>query len=71
MSKETNRVLANASGTPLCDVVVIGVRPNGELYIDHSGTTIASLMLHLRLAEREVLNAWEAGVNMLREEQAA
>ena len=71
MSEATTKVLATAAGTPLCDVVVIGVKPSGELYIDWTGSTLASLLLFLRLAEREAINAWEAGVDLHRREKAA
>lgn len=64
MSEATTRILASATGTPLCDVVVIGVKPGGDLYIDWTGTTLASLLLFLKLAEREAMNAWDAGVDL-------
>lgn len=71
MSIATTKVLANAAGTPLCDVVVIGVKPGGDLYIDWTGSTLASLLLFLRLAEREAMDAWDAGVDLHRREKAA
>jgi hypothetical protein len=71
MSAETTRILADAAGMPLCDVVVIGVTPDGSVNVDWSGTTIASLLMFLKLAEREALMAWDAGVELHREGKAA
>lgn len=71
MSVETTKVLATAAGTPLCDVVVIGVKPGGDLYIDWTGTTIASLLLFLELAKSEAMEAWKEGVNLHRKGEAA
>jgi len=48
MSTATTRVLAEAAGTPLCDCVVIGVKPDGSLHIDWTGSTLGSLILYLR-----------------------
>jgi hypothetical protein len=59
MSKSTTNILATAAGVPLCDVVVVGVLPDASLYIAHSGSTIASLIMHLELAKREALKAWD------------
>lgn len=71
MSTETTKILANATGVPLCDVVVIGVKPGGEIYIDWTGTTIASLLLFLELAKQEAMDAWKEGVNLHRKGEAA
>lgn len=71
MSTETTKILANAAGTPLCDVVVIGVKPGGGIYIDWTGTTIASLLLFLELAKQEAMDAWKEGVNLHRKGEAA
>lgn len=71
MSEATTKVLATAAGTPLCDCVVIGVKPGGDLYIDWTGETLASLFLFLKLAEREAMDAWDAGVDLHRREKAA
>jgi len=58
MSTETTKVLARAAGTPLCDCVVVGIMPGGDVYLDHTGSTIASLMLYLELGKSEALKAW-------------
>jgi hypothetical protein len=71
MSEATTRILAHAAGTPLCDVVVIGVKPGGDLYVDWTGSTLASLFLFLKLAEREAMDAWDVGVDLHRREKAA
>lgn len=70
MSAETTRVLASAAGVPLCDVTVIGVKPDGSVYIDWTGTTIASLLLFLELAREEAMAAWKAGVDLHRRDAA-
>ncbi len=51
-------VLAKASEHKLCDVVVIGVKPDASLYIDWTGTTIASLIMFLELAKEDAVKAW-------------
>lgn len=71
MSAETSRILAEAAGTQLCDVVVIGITPDGSVNVDWTGTTIASLLMFLKLAEREALLAWDAGVDLHRKGEAA
>ena len=71
MSTATTRVLAEAAGTTLCDCVVIGVKPDGSLHIDWTGSTLGSLILYLRLAEREALNAWDEGVDLHNRSKAA
>ncbi len=71
MSAETTRVLANAVGHQLCDVAVIGVKPDGKLFIDWTGSTIASLMLMLRLADREALKAWDEAAANIKKSEAA
>lgn len=64
MSQATTEILARATGVQLCDVVVIGVKPDGTLHIDWNGTTLGSLMLFLDLAKREALKAWDDGVDL-------
>lgn len=64
MSTATTKVLATATGVPLCDCVVIGVKPDGTLHIDWTGSTLGSLMLYLRLAEAEAIKAWGDGVDL-------
>lgn len=71
MSADTTRVLATAAGTPLCDAVVIGVKPDGSIYVDWTGTTISSLLMFLKLAEQEAMDAWKAGVDLHRRGEAA
>lgn len=71
MSAKTTEILARAAGIPLCDVVVIGVRPGAGLYIDWSGSTIASLIMFLELAKREAMNAWDEGAELHRKGEAA
>ena len=71
MSTATTRVLAEAAGTPLCDCVVIGVKPDGSIYLNWTGTTLASLLLYLKLAEREAMNAWDAGIDLQKGSKAA
>ena len=58
MSERTNRVLAKAAGSDLCDCVVVGIRPDGSVYVDGTGTTIASTSLYLSLGQKVVLEAW-------------
>jgi hypothetical protein len=64
MSAATTKVLATAAGTPLCDCVVIGFTPDGDIHVDWTGTTLASLFLWLKLAEREAMLAWDSGVDL-------
>lgn len=71
MSTATTRVLAEAAGTPLCDCVVIGVKPDGSIYLNWTGATLASLLLYLKLAEREAMNAWDAGIDLQKGSKAA
>ena len=62
-NKTTNEILARASSQKLCDVVVIGVLPDGGgLYLDWSGSTVASLSLMLSAAQSEVANAYLDGI---------
>ena len=63
MSKPTE-ILAKAASEQLCNVVVIGLRPDRTLYIDHSGTTVASLMMYCDLAKDEAMKAWHEASNM-------
>ena len=71
MSAETTKVLAGAVGHQLCDVVVIGVKPDHSLVIDWTGSTIASLLLLLRRAEREAFAALDEAEEQHREDRAA
>lgn len=71
MSQATTEILARATGVPLCDVVVIGVKPDGTLHIDWNGTTLGSLVLLLELAKREAMNAWDEGMDLHQREKAA
>ena len=64
MSAETNKILARAAIQPLCDVVVLGVLPGGQgLYMDWSGSTIASLVLMLETAKQEAIATYIDGLN--------
>jgi hypothetical protein len=64
MSAETNKILARAAGQPLCDVVVLGVLPSGQgLYMDWSGSTVASLVLMLEAAKQEAIATYIDGIN--------
>lgn len=57
------RVIERASETDLCDVAVIGIRPDGGgLYLDWSGTTVTSLILHLAAAHHTAVRAFVDGV---------
>jgi hypothetical protein len=38
MSAATTKVLATAAGTQLCDCVVIGFTPDGDIHVDWTGT---------------------------------
>lgn len=71
MSAKTTEVLARATGIPLCDVVVIGVKPGGDIYVNWTGSTIASLLLLLKLAEKEAMQAWDEGVDLHKKGRAA
>lgn len=56
-------VIARAAKMELCDVVVIGVLPDGGgLYTDWSGTTINSLVLQLDAAKAEAIRLYLAGL---------
>lgn len=56
-------VLGRASRTDLCDVFVVGIKPNGGgLHIDWSTQTVASLVLNLQAAINEAVNAYAAGL---------
>lgn len=57
------RVIERASDVDLCDVVVIGVRPNGGgLYLDWSGSTVTSLLLHLIAAQYKAAGVYVDGL---------
>lgn len=71
MSAKTTEILARAAGTPLCDVVVIGIRPDASLYCDHSGSTVASFLMLLDLAKAEAIDAWRQAERDYREGKVA
>ena len=65
MSAATTKILARAAAQPLCDVVVIGVLPNGGgLYLDWNGTTVASLMMMCHAAMHEATEKFIGGINV-------
>ena len=65
MSAATTKILARAAAQPLCDVVVIGVLPNGGgLYLDWNGTTVASLMMMCHAAMHEATEKFIEGINV-------
>lgn len=70
MSAETTRVLANAAGTSLCDVVVIGVKPDASLLIDYSGS-FSSFLMYLDLAKAQAIEAWREAEKEYREGDVA
>lgn len=51
-------VIAKAADADLCDVAIIGIKPKGGMYIDWSGTTVASLILYLEAAKAEAVKAF-------------
>lgn len=51
-------VISKAAKADLCDVVVIGIKPKGGLYVDWSGTSVASLVLHIEAAKAEAIKAF-------------
>lgn len=64
MSAATTKILARAAAQPLCDVVVIGVLPNGGgLYLDWNGTTTASLVMLCQAAIHEATEQFVEGIN--------
>ena len=64
MSAATTRILARAAAQPLCDVVVIGVLPNGGgLYLDWNGQTVSSLMMMCHAAMHEATEKFIGGIN--------
>ena len=64
MSAETTKILARAASQPLCDVVVIGVLPNGGgLYLDWNGQTVSSLMMMCHAAMHEATEKFIGGIN--------
>ncbi len=65
MSATTTKILAMAAAQPLCDVVVIGVLPNGGgLYIDWNGQTVASLMMMCHAAMHEATEKFIEGIHV-------
>ena len=65
MSATTTKILARAAAQPLCDVVVIGVLPNGGgLYLDWNGTTVASLMMMCHAAMHEATEKFIEGIHV-------
>lgn len=48
-------VLAKAAGTKLCDCVVIGIEPDGNLYLDWTGSTLSSLILLIQAANHKAM----------------
>ena len=64
MSAATTRILARAAAQPLCDVVVIGILPNGGgLYLDWNGTTISSLVMLCQAAIHEATQTYVEGLH--------
>ena len=64
MSATTTKILARAAAQSLCDVVVIGILPNGGgLYLDWNGTTVASLMMMCHAAMHEATEKFVEGIN--------
>ena len=64
MSATTTKILARAAAQPLCDVVVIGVLPNGGgLYLDWNGQTVASLMMMCHAAIHEATETYVEGLH--------
>lgn len=67
MSARTTEILAKAAGVPLCDVVVIGIKPDASMHLDWSGSTLASLIMHLELAKAQAIDAWRQAEKEYRE----
>lgn len=64
MSAATTKILARAAAQPLCDVVVIGVLPNGGgLYLDWNGQTVSSLMMMCHAAMHEATEKFVEGIH--------
>lgn len=60
---EIARVIEYAGKADLCDVVVIGTKPNGGgLYLDWSGTTVASFVLMIEAAKASAIEEYRAGL---------
>ncbi len=54
-----NEVLATAAGAKLCDVVVIGLKPNGGgVYVDWSSNTVSSLNMMLDAGKAKAVQAY-------------
>ena len=65
MSAATTKILARAAAQPLCDVVVIGVLPNGGgLYLDWNGQTVSSLMMMCHAAMHEATEKFIEGIHV-------
>lgn len=63
MSALTTKILARAAAQPLCDVVVIGILPNGGgLYLDWNGSTTASLVMMCQAAIHEATETYVEGL---------
>jgi len=64
MSATTTKILARAAAQPLCDVVVIGVLPNGGgLYLDWNGQTVSSLVMLCQAAIHEATETYVEGLH--------
>jgi hypothetical protein len=64
MSATTTKILARAAAQPLCDVVVIGVLPNGGgLYLDWNGQTTSSLVMLCQAAIHEATETFIEGLH--------
>ena len=55
-------VLRKATRMDLCDVVVVGMKPDGQLHIDWSGTTVTSLVMFLEAAKTKATLAFLEGL---------
>jgi len=65
MSATTTKILARAAAQSLCDVVVIGILPNGGgLYLDWNGQTVASLMMMCHAAMHEATEKFIEGIHV-------
>jgi hypothetical protein len=65
LSAATTKIIARAAAQPLCDVVVIGVLPNGGgLYLDWNGTTTASLIMLCQAAIHEATEKFIEGIHV-------
>lgn len=65
MSAATTKIIARAAAQPLCDVVVIGILPNGGgLYLDWNGQTVSSLMMMCHAAMHEATEKFIEGIHV-------